>query len=165
MTLNGVYEFFDPHNTSTVINTTYTNGQFGVTPMPMFLIMLGAAMVLLILAFKEPIRDAVGSINVAKVGLSLCGTIVSAAAALASFNVSENMGMGVSTYGIPEPTNLLYTTSVSSYSLWSSPYVTGLLIISGILCFILFIYTIMQPSIITTPDRDEYKSKSAGERR
>lgn len=135
--------------------------------MPMFLIMLGAAMVLLILAFKEPIRDAVGSINVAKVGLSLCGTIVSAAAALASFNISENMGTGVSTYGysIETTQHFLYTTAVSSEVLWSSPYVTGLLIISGVLCFILFLYTIMQPSIITTPDRDEYKSKSAGERR
>jgi hypothetical protein len=156
--LNGTYQIFDPHNITTVINTTYTNGQFGVTPMPMFLILLGAALVLLILAFREPIRDSMGSINVAKIGLSLCGAIVSAAAALSSFNIAENMGTGVATYN-------LYTTAVSSYSLWFSPYITGMLIISGVLCSILFIYTVTQPSVMITPDRDEYKSKASGERR
>lgn len=156
--LNGTYPIFDSSNVSTIVNTTYQNGQLGATPLPIFLILLGAAMVLLILAFKEPLRDAVGSINVAKVGLSICGTIVNGVAALSSFDIVENMGSGVSTYET-------YTTAVSSYTIWMSPYVTGLLIVSGVLCFAMFIYSVTQPAIAITPDRDDYRSKATGERR
>ena|SRR5208337_1095869 len=72
---SGVYPSFDNINQTVILNQTYLNGQQGAIPMPMFLLLAGVAFILLILAFKEPLRIE-GSINVSKVGLSLCGTIM-----------------------------------------------------------------------------------------
>jgi hypothetical protein len=155
--LNGTFPVFDNINQTVVLNQTYLIGQQGATPLPMFLLLAGVAFVLLILAFKEPLRIE-GNINVAKVGLSLCGAIMGIAGALASFSVVENMGSGVSTYGS-------YTVSISTYVIWNSPYISGALIISSVLCGIMFIYTLIQPAVLVTPEKDDYKSKAAGERK
>jgi chromate transport protein ChrA len=124
--------------------------------MPMFLVLMAASFILLILAFREPLRNE-GNINVAKVGLSLCGAIMGIVGALSSFSIVENMGSAASTYET-------YTVSVSSYVIWNSPYITGALIISSVLCAIMFIYTLIQPAVLVTPEEDDYKSKAAGER-
>ena len=151
--LNGTF----PDNVSTVINVTYQNGQLGATPMSMFLVLMATAFILLILAFREPLRNE-GNINVAKVGLSLCGAIMGIVGALSSFSIVENMGSGVSTYGT-------YTVDISSYVIWNSLYITGALIISSVLCFIMLVYTLIQPAVLVTPEKDDYKSKAAGERK
>jgi hypothetical protein len=155
--LNGTFPAFDPNNTTQILNVTYQNGQLGATPMPMFLILMATAFILLILAFKEPLRNE-SNINVAKVGLSLCGAIMGIVGALSSFSIVENMGSVGSTYE-------LYTTSVSTYVIWTSPYITGAMIISSVLCVIMFIYTLIQPAVLVTPEKDDYKSKAAGERK
>jgi len=155
--LNGTFPVFDPNNTTQILNVTYQNGQLGATPMPMFLILMATAFILLILAFKEPLRNE-GNINVAKVGLSLCGAIMGVVGALSSFSIVENMGSVGSTYE-------LNTTSVSTYVIWTSPYITGAMIISSVLCAIMFIYTLIQPAVLVTPEKDDYKSKAAGERK
>lgn len=147
----GVHSYFD-NTTQTVLNQSYLFGQQGVTPMPIFILLAGVAFIFLILAFKEPIRSEMGNINVSKVGLSLCGLLMSTVAALASFNIADNMGSGVSTYGI-------YTVGVSSYIIWNSQYITAALIISGMLCAIMFIYTLLQPESIK-PSTNEYKNNA-----
>jgi hypothetical protein len=155
--INGTFPVFDSANVSTVLNVTYQNGQLGATPMPMFLVLMGTAFVLLILAFREPLRNE-GNINVAKVGLSLCGALMGIVGALSSVSIVENMGSTVSTYE-------LYTVDISSYVIWNSPYITGALIISSVLCAIMFIYTLIQPAVLVTPEKDDYKSNAAGERK
>ena len=153
--LNGIYPVFDAANTSTVINQTYLNGQNGATPMPIFIVMAGAALILLILAFREPMRNEMANINSAKVGLSLVGAIVSIITALASFDVVDNNGMSIAM------NSYNYTSSITNYTIWYSPYCTVLFIISSILCSVIFIYTIIQPDILTKPDKKEYKDRSA----
>ena len=153
--LNGTFPVFDPNNTTQILNVTYQNGQAGATPMPMFLVLMGTAFILLILAFKEPLRNE-GNINVAKVGLSLCGAIMGIVGALSSFSIVENMGSAVSTYG-------LYTVDISTYVIWTSPYITGALIISSVLCAIMFIYTLIQPEVLMTPEKRDYNSNVAEE--
>ena len=153
--LNGIFPVFDSGNVSTVLNVTYQNGQLGATPMPMFLVLMATAFILLILAFREPLRNE-GNINVAKVGLSLCGAIMGIAGALASFSVVENMGSAVSTYGT-------YTVDISTYVIWNSLYITGALIISSVLCFIMLVYTLIQPETLVTPERRDYKSNATGD--
>jgi len=155
--LNGTFPLFDPDNTTQILNVTYQNGQLGATPMPMFLVLMATAFILLILAFREPLRNE-GNINVAKVGLSLCGAIMGIVGALSSFSIVENMGSAVSTYGT-------YTVDISSYVIWNSPYISGALIISSVLCGIMFVYTLIQPAVLVTPEKDDYKSKAAGERK
>ena len=107
------------------------------------------------MAFKEPLRNE-GNINVAKVGLSLCGAIMGIVGALSSFSIVENMGSAVSTYG-------LYTVDISTYVIWTSPYITGALIISSVLCAIMFIYTLIQPEVLMTPEKRDYNSNVAEE--
>jgi hypothetical protein len=153
--LNGTFPIFDSENVSTVLNVTYQNGQPGATPMPMFLVLMGTAFILLVLAFKEPLRNE-GNINVAKVGLSLCGAIMGIVGALSSFSIVENMGSAVSTYGT-------YTVDISSYVIWNSLYITGALIISSVLCFIMLVYTLIQPEVLVTPEKRDYKSNAAGD--
>ncbi len=153
--LNGTFPVFDSANVSTILNVTYQNGQSGATPMPMFLVLMATAFVLLILAFREPLRNE-GNINVAKVGLSLCGAIMGIVGALSSFSIVENMGSAVSTYGA-------YTVDISSYVIWNSLYITGALIISSVLCAIMLIYTLIQPEVLVTPEKGDYKSKAAGD--
>jgi hypothetical protein len=152
---SGVYPSFDNINQTVILNQTYLSGQQGAIPMPMFLLLAGVAFILLILAFKEPLRIE-GSINVSKVGLSLCGTIMSIAGALTSFTIVENMGSSVSTYGT-------YTVSVSSYIIWNSVYFTGALITSSVLCFVMLVYTLIQPETLTTPEKRDYKSNVTGD--
>ncbi len=149
---SGIYPSFDNINQTVVLNQTYLIGQQGATPMPIFLLLAGVAFILLILAFKEPLRIE-GNINVSKVGLSLCGAIMGIAGALASFSVVENMGSAVSTYGS-------YTVDVSTYVIWNSAYITGALIISSILCFIMLVYTLIQPETLVTPEKRDYKSNA-----
>ena len=152
---NGTFPVFDSENVSTVLNVTYQNGQAGATPMPMFIVLMGVAFVLLILAFREPLRNE-GNINVAKVGLSLCGAIMGIVGALSSFSIVENMGSAVSTYGT-------YTVSISSYVIWYSLYITGALVISSVLCFIMLVYTLIQPETLVTPEKRDYKSNATGD--
>lgn len=153
--LNGTFPIFDSTNVSTVLNVTYQNGQMGATPMPIFLILAATAFILLIVAFKEPLRND-GKINVSKVGLSLCGAIMGGIGSLSSFTIVENMGSSISMYGT-------YTVDISTYIIWNSPYITGALIISSVLCFIMFVYTLIQPEILVTPEKRDYKSDAANE--
>lgn len=152
---SGIYPSFDNINQTVVLNQTYLIGQQGATPMPIFLLLAGVAFILLILAFKEPLRIE-GSINVSKVGLSLCGAIMGIAGALASFTIVENMGSAVSTYGT-------YTVDISTYIIWNSLYITGALIISSVLCFIMLVYTLIQPETLVTPEKRDYKSNATGD--
>jgi hypothetical protein len=78
---------------------------------------------------------------------------MSAIAALASFGIVDNMGSAAAMSGT-------YTASVSQYIIWFSPYVTGSMIISGALCFVMFVYTIIQPESVK-PAKEEYKSHAA----
>ncbi len=152
---SGVNSSFDNLNQTVILNQTYLSGQQGAIPMPMFLLLAGVAFIFLILAFKEPLRIE-GSINVSKVGLSLCGAIMGVAGALASFTIVENMGSSVATYGT-------YTVDVSSYIIWNSVYFTGALIISSVLCFIMLVYTLIQPETLMTPEKRDYKSNVTGD--
>ena len=152
---NGTSPIFDSTNVSTVLNVTYQNGQAGATPMPMFLVLMGTAFILLILAFREPLRIE-GNINVSKVGLSLCGAIMGIVGALSSFSIVENMGSSVSTYGT-------YTVDISTYVIWNSLYITGALVISSVLCAIMLIYTLIQPETLVTPEKRDYKSNASGD--
>lgn len=152
---SGIYPSFDNINQTVVLNQTYLIGQQGATPMPIFLLLAGVAFVLLILAFKEPLRIE-GNINVSKVGLSLCGAIMSITGALASFSIVENMGSAVSTYGT-------YTVDISTYVIWNSLYITGALVISSVLCFIMLVYTLIQPETLVTPEKRDYKSNATGD--
>lgn len=153
---SGVYPSFDNINQTVILNQTYLSGQQGVTPMPVFLLLAGVAFILLILAFKEPLRNEIGNINVSKIGLSLCGSIMGIAGSLASFSIVENTGSAVSTYGI-------YTVDVTTYVIWNSLYITGALLVSSVLCFIMFIYTLIQPEIMVTPEKRDYKSNATGD--
>lgn len=153
---SGVYPSFDNINQTVILNQTYLSGQQGVTPMPIFLLLAGVAFILLILAFKEPLRNEIGNINVSKIGLSLCGSIMGIAGSLASVSIVENTGSAVSTYGI-------YTVDVTTYVIWNSLYITGALLVSSLLCFIMFIYTLIQPEILVTPEKRDFKSNATGD--
>lgn len=153
--LNGTFPIFDSDNVSTVLNVTYQNGQAGATPMPMFLVLMSVTFIFLILAFREPLRNE-GNINVAKVGLSLCGSIMGIVGALSSFSIVENAGSSVATYGA-------YTVDITNYIIWNSLYITGALVISSVLCFIMLVYTLIQPETLVTPEKRDYKSNAAGD--
>ena len=153
-----VLQSFDVNDTTTIINQSYITSNSGGTPEPIFLLIGGVSLLILVLAFYLPLRNEVGDINVAKVGMSFTGAILNSLTALCSFSILENNGIGVSV----AVNN--YTVIASQYTIWSNPIINVIFIVSAALCIIMFLYSIMQPAITTKPDRDDYKNKNLGDK-
>jgi len=117
----------------------YTYATSGATPIYMWIVFALAAIVLMVCAFSQKMRQEDGSINTERIVFSLFGGVLNIFVAYLSLVVD-----------VP--------TGSAAHTLYNGGGVPAIFVVFGLLCFINFVYSIMAPEML------EANKKEVGQR-